>query len=71
MVNNAVNISISRRPLTCSFTNVNIHSVKMRRQNKTLAFENVLGLFPKTRNTSKIMRKASDKPKLKDILPNI
>lgn len=71
MVNNAVNTPVSRRTLTYSFTNVNIHSVKMGIQKKTLAFENVLGLFPQTCNTSEVMRKASDKPKLKDILPNI
>ena len=66
MVNNAVNNHVSRRPLTCTFTNINsIHNVKMGRQNKTLACKNAFGFFPKTCNTCVIMRKPSDKPKLR------
>ena len=71
MVNNAVDIPVSQRPLTRTFTNINTHSVKIGRQNKDLALENALGLFPQTHKASIIMRKTSDKPKLRDILPNI
>lgn len=41
----------------------------MGKQNKTLAFKNALGFFPKTRNVSLIMRKTLDEPKSRDILP--
>lgn len=43
----------------------------MGRQNKTLAFKNALSLLPKTHNTSLIRRKTLNKPKLRDIPPNI
>lgn len=47
MINNAVNIHVCRRPLTCTFMTINnIHSVKMGRQNKTLAFKITLSSFP-------------------------